>query len=509
MKMEKQDGKKFEKFKSLLEKHYLKKDARGITDGMIKEFRTDLDKLRLSKEDIFLNLVQYFTWIFYTATIKTTDKPLHTNRDYGLEIFAKVFLDIIAGLREPVLLGDYDIRIVDLIIFLSGITDGPFLHEPMSDELAIIAGSDETVLIIGETGTGKELHAKAIHYLSTRSKERFVAFNCAGIPDTLLESTLFGHVKGAFTGADRDRVGLLEEVGNGTLFLDEIGDMPMSSQPKLLRVLQSGEYEKLGSPKKMRFSGRVIAATNKDLRSAINEKLPTFRADLYYRLNVLPINLPAFRTLPLYERKSAILKKLRHVIYSKTNKPGDWSEMRFLSDNISLGDIPGPDGQGIPFAVSSSDTKNNPYISPEALEILSSYTFQGNYRELDNIIKRIFILWSGRKIEAHMLGDEVNKGAIRQEQKAADKETGISAVMLKEIIKHADRVKADIVRKRVEAVYRDGRNLKELLMAEGATVSGYQTFRKKIIDIIGKEDMNKIINTYKKKQTPKKISFRL
>ncbi len=181
MKMEKQDGKKFEKFKSLLEKHFLKKDASGITDGLIKGFRTDLDKLGLSKEDIFLYLVQYFTWIFYTATIKTTDRPLHNNRGYALALFAKVFFDIIAGLREPIIWGDSDVRVVDLIIFLSGITDRPFYYAPMSDKLALFAGSDETVLITGETGTGKELHAKALHYLSARAKEKFEAVNCAGI----------------------------------------------------------------------------------------------------------------------------------------------------------------------------------------------------------------------------------------------------------------------------------------------------------------------------------------
>lgn len=504
MKMGKQDGQEFEQFKSLLEKHFLKKDEMGITDGLIKGFRTDLYKLGLSKEDIFLNLVQYFTWIFYTATIKTTDKPLHTNRDYALALFAKVFLDIIAGLREPVIWGDSDVRVVDLIIFLSGITDGPFYHAPMSDKLALFAGSDETVLITGETGTGKELHAKALHYLSSRAKEKFEAVNCAGMPETLLESILFGYEKGAFTGAYRMTPGLFETVGEGTLFLDEVADMSMAMQAKLLRVLQSGDFRRLQGNNMLQFKGRVIAATNRNLKEEIGETTPKFRPDLFYRLNVLPMRLPCFRELSANEKKLAILIKLRQVRYSKTNEPGDWSEMRFLSDNISLFDKKGPDGEEIDVFFTVGE---NPYISEEAVELLSSYSYPGNYRELDNIIRGAYVLAAGKKIEAHMLGDEVNKNGISQEEKAADEETGLSAVMLKDIIKHADRVKADIVRKRVEAVYRDGRNLKELLMAEGAKVSGYQTFRGKIIRIIGKERMNKIINTYKKKQTPKKSHF--
>ena len=501
MKMEKQDGKKFEKFKSLLEKHFLKKDASGITDGLIKGFRTDLDKLGLSKEDIFLYLVQYFTWIFYTATIKTTDRPLHNNRGYALALFAKVFFDIIAGLREPIIWGDSDVRVVDLIIFLSGITDRPFYYAPMSDKLALFAGSDETVLITGETGTGKELHAKALHYLSARAKEKFEAVNCAGIPETLLESILFGYEKGAFTGAVNQNKGILEQVGRGTLFLDEVGDMPMALQAKLLRVLQSGDYRRVGGTDTLHFDGRVIAATNRNLKEEIGETTPKFRPDLFYRLNVLPIRLHSFCELSADEKKLAILIKLRQVRYSKTNKPGEWSEMRFLSDNISLFDKKGPDGDEIDVYFTVGE---NPYISEEAVELLASYSYPGNYRELDNIIRRAYVLAAGKKIEAHMLGDEVNKNGISQEEKAVDEETGVNTVMLKEIFKHANRVRADIVRKRVEAVYRNGRNLKKLLIAEGATVSDYQTCRKKIIDIIGKENMKKIINTYRKKKVRKK-----
>lgn len=509
MEMEKQDGQEFEQFKALLEKHFLKKDEGEITDALIKSFRTEFDSLGLSKEDIFLYLVLYFGEVFWTAKLKTTSKPLHNNRDYALEIFAKVFSDKIDGLKEPVELEESKVRKVDMIMFLTGIEDGPCVHSPISDELALIARSDKTVLINGETGTGKELHAKAIHYLSSRSKHKFVAFNCAGIPDTLLESTLFGHEKGAFTGAVRPRVGLLEEAVNGTLFLDEIGDMPMSLQPKLLRVLQSGEYYRLGSPKKMRFSGRVIAATNKDLRAAIDATPPTFRADLYYRLNVLSIKLPAFRTLPLDEREWAIFEKLRHVMYSESIKPGDCMEMIWLS--LHPGNMRyklDRDGRLVRHPIESF-AGENPYFANDALIRLLCYPFPGNYRELDNIIRRAYILSEGKRIGADNLGDEVIESWEKRiqgtgEQATADVEAsgGMSGTKsFRDIIDYADKVKANLMRQKIEEIYRRGQNLKEALLVEGiSSESGYQTFRNKIARVIGKGEMKHIINTYKKKK---------
>src|SRR5271170_1788109 len=160
-------------------------------------------------------------------------------------------------------------------------------------EVEMVAPVDSAVLIQGETGTGKEVIARAIHEASPRRNNRFVALNCAAIPSALLESELFGHERGAFTGAWTQTNGRFEMAHGGTLFLDEIGDMPLELQPKLLRALQEREFERLGIAQTVRVNVRVVAATNQDLWQLVNKKL--FRADLYYRLNVIPLNLPPLR----------------------------------------------------------------------------------------------------------------------------------------------------------------------------------------------------------------------
>src|ERR1700691_3445841 len=169
----------------------------------------------------------------------------------------------------------------------------------------IVAPTDSTVVIYGETGTGKELFASLVHELSRRSGGPFIRLNCAAIPEGLLESELFGHEKGAFTGAVAQRVGRFEAAHRGTLFLDEIGDMPLSLQSKLLRVLQEQEFERLGSARTVRVDVRVIAATNRDLSQLVEERM--FRMDLFYRLNVFPITLP-----PLRDRREDIPQLARH-----------------------------------------------------------------------------------------------------------------------------------------------------------------------------------------------------
>src|ERR1700729_4520120 len=161
------------------------------------------------------------------------------------------------------------------------------------NQIGIIAKSDSVTLIQGETGTGKEVIARAVHDQSLRSRRPFVKLNCAAIPGALLESELFGHEKGAFTGAIAQTMGRFQQADNGTLFLDEIGDLPLELQPKLLRALQEQEFERLGCGRTIRVNVRVVAATNQDLATLVANK--QFRADLYYRLNVIPLTLPALR----------------------------------------------------------------------------------------------------------------------------------------------------------------------------------------------------------------------
>jgi formate hydrogenlyase transcriptional activator len=221
-------------------------------------------------------------------------------------------------------------------------------------ELETVAPTDSTVLIYGETGTGKELIARAIHNLSSRKPNAFVKLNCAAIPTGLLESELFGHEKGAFTGAIAQRVGRFELANRGTVFLDEIGEIPLELQPKLLRVLQEREYERLGSTRTLRTDARLIAATNRDLEAMVQEQ--KFRTDLYYRLNVFPVRVP-----PLRERREDIPLLVRHFVQQFSRR---------MNRNIET-------------------------ISSESMNTLVRYDWPGNIRELQNVIERAVIVSTG------------------------------------------------------------------------------------------------------------------
>jgi DNA-binding NtrC family response regulator len=225
-----------------------------------------------------------------------------------------------------------------------------------------VADSDSTILITGESGTGKELIARAIHQMSSRGDEALIPVNCGAIPDDLLESELFGHVKGAFTGAISNRIGRFEAADGGTIFLDEIGDMPPSLQVKVLRVIQSCCFEPVGSTKTVEVDARIIAATNVDLENAVQEK--KFREDLFYRLNVIPFSIP-----PLRQRRSDI------PVLAKT----------FLD------------------RFNAQKKKNVHSISQQAMDCLMAYHWPGNVRELENLIERIVILKSKGCIEVEDL----------------------------------------------------------------------------------------------------------
>jgi formate hydrogenlyase transcriptional activator len=233
---------------------------------------------------------------------------------------------------------------------LPGIIGNSPALESVLAEVERVAATESTVLVLGETGTGKELIARAIHNLSPRCRRPFVTLNCAAIPFDLLESELFGHEKGAFTGAIVQKIGRFEMADNGTLFLDEIGDIPLALQPKLLRVLQEQEFERLGSGRTHRINVRLVAATHRDLGEMVRRR--EFRSDLYYRLNVFPVVLP-----PLRERVQDVPQLISHFVEIFSRRIG----------------------------------KRIHHIPEETLAAFSSYSWPGNIRELQNLIERAVI----------------------------------------------------------------------------------------------------------------------
>jgi DNA-binding NtrC family response regulator len=232
------------------------------------------------------------------------------------------------------------------------------------DEVKKVAPTDSTVLLCGETGTGKELFARAVHARSNRADRQFVAVDCSTFAPSLLESELFGHVKGAFTGAAVDKPGIFESADGGTLFLDEIANLDMGIQGKLLRVMESGEFKPVGGSRIKKSDVRIIAATNRDLKAMVEEG--AFRDDLFYRLNVFPLNLP-----PLRERRDDIPRLLYHFLKKYCRRTG----------------------------------KRIDGFSDDALEMLASYDWPGNVRQLKNTVERLVILAEGRILDDRSIGD--------------------------------------------------------------------------------------------------------
>jgi DNA-binding NtrC family response regulator len=233
----------------------------------------------------------------------------------------------------------------------------------MYSKIRKVAPTDSNVLIQGESGTGKELVARALHNLSKRAKAPLISVNCAAIPESLIESELFGHEKGAFTGASAGRAGLVEAADGGTLFLDEIGELPLEAQARLLRVLQEGEIRRVGSVQSQKVDVRLIAATHRDLKSLA--KVGQFREDLYYRLHVIALKLP-----PLRERGSDVSEIARSFLLRQCTRMG----------------------------------RNDLHFAPDAEQAISQYPWPGNVRELENAIERAVILCESTSITAELLG---------------------------------------------------------------------------------------------------------
>ena len=279
----------------------------------------------------------------------------------------------------------------------SGIMGRSAVLRDVLQQVEMVAPTDSTVLLLGETGTGKELIACAIHDLSSRKDRTLVKVNCAAIPGSLLESELFGHERGAYTGAISQTIGRIELADQGTLFLDEIGDIPLEMQPKLLRVLQEREIERLGSATKKKVNVRVVAATHRHLKEMVREN--QFRSDLYYRFNVFPIYIP-----PLRERPEDIPLLVRHFVHRFARR---------MKKTI------GP-------------------ISSELMHTLIRYQWPGNIRELQNVIERSVILSSGEvlSIDELWLSKETSRPAS-QMQVQADLKDGVEQRSEREIIEVA------------------------------------------------------------------------
>ena len=291
--------------------------------------------------------------------------------------------------------------------------------------LETVSASPSTILVTGETGTGKEVVARAIHHNSPRRAQRFVALNCGAIPETLLEAELFGHVRGAFTGAIGTRQGRLEQAHKGTLFLDEVGTMSAAMQMKLLRVLQEREFERIGDTHTIKVDVRVVAATNSDLQKMVAEG--TFREDLYYRLNIIPIHLP-----PLRERKEDIPLLVQHFL------------KKFAAQDAAR--VPHPELR-IPDHRSAAELAPKTLsVSQQAMRCLMAYPWPGNVRQLENAIERAVALSGGRtQIETADLTPDIQQAS--QGAPAPDVNLPEGGV---DFERYISRIEHDLIRRALE-----------------------------------------------------------
>jgi DNA-binding NtrC family response regulator len=293
--------------------------------------------------------------------------------------------------------------------------------------LRTVAATASTVLVTGETGTGKELAARAIHDASPRRSQRFVAINCSAIPETLLEAELFGHVRGAFTGAVANRQGRLEQANRGTLFLDEVGTMSAALQAKLLRVLQSREFERVGDSQTVRVDVRVIAATNSDLRKMV--EIGTFREDLYYRLNVIPVRVP-----PLRERRADIPILAQHFL-----------------DRLAR-DAQPPRGRVT--------------LSQDAQQAMMAFNWPGNVRQLENVMERTFALSPGRaQITSLEMPEEIRN--VRPPMQAGDVPIPDAGIDIEAIVSEFEHT---LIRRALERTGGNKRQAADLLHLKRTTL---------------------------------------
>ena len=307
---------------------------------------------------------------------------------------------------------------------IDGIVGRSAVMRDLFQLLETVAATSSTVLITGETGTGKELAARAIHHNSTRRAHRFVALNCSAIPETLLEAELFGHVRGAFTGAVGTRQGRLEQAHKGTLFLDEVGTMSPAIQAKLLRVLQEREFERVGDSHTIKIDVRVIAATHSDLARMVADG--SFREDLYYRLNVIPVQLP-----PLRDRREDIPLLVQHFL------------QRLAADG---GRVPGT-------------------VSQEAMRRLMAYPWPGNVRQLENAVERAVAFTHGRsQIEIGDLSPELQNQPVATDSAAAFPDEGV------DFERYIDGVALSLIKRSLERTRGNKRQAAKLLNLKRTTL---------------------------------------